>query len=155
MPKLGNDLAEKVENAEDGFKPVPDGIYVAQLMEDVDVREGDKGTYWRWVFQVPTEHEGDELEYSGRRFWLNTSLSEAAFFRLKEVFAAFGVPTNTDTDELVGRKVKLLIGSTIIQRGQRKGEPSNEIQKVLPLDHEVAATSADSGKGGSSEEPLF
>lgn len=172
MPKLNDDIAKKVEQAEDGFKPVPEGVYILQLMEDVEVREpqnanknGEKVPYWRWTFEVPKEHEGKELEYSGRRFWTNTSLSDAAYFKLKETFAAFGVPTNTDTEELVGRRVKALITVKTIQGGQRKGELGNEISKLLPLDADTAADEAKLlaapagpeglAKGGSSEEPMF
>jgi hypothetical protein len=157
MPKLQDDVAKKVESAEDGFKPVPEGVYVLQLMEDVDVKEGDKGTYWRWTFEVPKEHEGEEQEHGGRRFWTNTSLSDAAYFKLKETFGAFGVPTNTDTAELVGRKVKALISIKVIQGGQRKGEMGNEISKLLPLDHveDAAPAVAAQAQGGSKDEPLF
>lgn len=158
MPKLDDKKAAAVDKAEDGFKPVPEGTYVIQLMEDVDVKEGDKGTYWRWTFEIPKEHDGEELEFGGRRFWTNTSLSDAAYFKLKETFAAFGVPTNTDTAELVGRKVKAVITQRVIQGGQRKGEIGNEISKLLPLSHDEtaeAATATEQAQGGSKDEPLF
>lgn len=159
MPKLDDTKAAAVEAAEDGFKPVPEGVYILQLMEDVDVKTGDKGVYWRWTFEVPEVHEGDTLEHGGRRFWTNTSLSDAAYFKLKETFQAFGVPTNTDTAELVGKKVKATIVQKVIQGGQRKGEIGNEIAKLHPLSHDEAADAtaapAANGKGGSTEEPLF
>ncbi|QNJ57650.1 hypothetical protein SEA_KEANU_45 [Streptomyces phage Keanu] len=158
MPKLDDKKAAAVDQAEDGFKPVPEGVYIVQLMEDVDVKEGDKGTYWRWTFEVPKEHEGEELEHGGRRFWTNTSLSDAAYFKLKETFGAFGVPTNTDTAELVGRKVKAMVTQRVIQGGQRKGEIGNEISKLLPLSHDEAAEAAqavDTAKGGDNSDPLF
>lgn len=158
MPKLDDKKAAAVDQAEDGFKPVPEGVYIVQLMEDVDVKEGDKGTYWRWTFEVPKEHEGEELEHGGRRFWTNTSLSDAAYFKLKETFGAFGVPTNTDTADLVGRKVKAMITQRVIQGGQRKGEIGNEISKLLPLSHDEAAEAATeqaAAQGGSKEDPLF
>lgn len=130
MPKLMADVAEKVSNAEDGFKPVEEGIYTLQLAEDVDVKEGAKGPYWRWTFVVPEDAE----QYAGRKFFTNTSLSEAAFFKLKETFSAFGVPTDTDTEDLVGQRVKAHITIRTIQGGSRAGEPGNEIAKLLPLD---------------------
>lgn len=158
MPKLDDTKAAAVDKVEDGFQPVPEGVYIVQLMEDVDVKEGDKGTYWRWTFEVPKEHEGKELEHGGRRFWTNTSLSDSAYFKLKETFGAFGVPTNTDTAELVGKKVKAMVTIKTIQGGQRKGELGNEISKLLPLTHEddvADATPAAAAKGGSKDEPLF
>lgn len=158
MPKLDDKKAAAVDQAEDGFKPVPEGVYILQLMEDVDVKEGNKGTYWRWTFEVPKEHEGEELEHGGRRFWTNTSLSDSAYFKLKETFGAFGVPTNTDTAELVGRKVKALVVQKVIDGGQRKGEIGNEISKLFPLSHDESAEaekSVEMAEGGSTKEPLF
>lgn len=165
MPKLDDKKAAAVDKAEDGFKPVPEGTYIVQLMEDVDVKEGDKGTYWRWTFEVPktalVEKDGEqveeELEYAGRRFWTNTSLSDAAYFKLKETFSAFGKPTNTDTAELVGLRVKAVITQRVIQGGQRKGEIGNEISKLLPLSHEDDAADAPevAAKGGDNSDPLF
>lgn len=160
MPKLNADVAQKVGASEDGFKPVDEGVYILQLMEDVAVKEGAAGPYWRWTFEVPKEHEGEELPNAGRRFWTNTSLSEAAYFKLKETFAAFGVPTDTDTEDLVGRRVKAVIVIKTIQGGTRKGELGNEISKLLPLDAvtddaSTGKTLAGSAAGGSTEEPMF
>lgn len=158
MPKLNDETANKVENAEDGFKPVEEGIYVLQLVEDVDVKEGQKGPYWKWTFVIP---EGEE--HAGRKFFTNTSLSDAAYFKLKELFGAFGVPTNTDTEDLVGQKVKAMIVIKTIQGGSRQGELGNEISKLLPLDtpDEDAKVLAAAGAGVSTsksakdDEPLF
>lgn len=155
MPKLNQDVAQKVNDAEDGFKPVPENVYIVQLKEDVDVKEGAKGPYWRWTFEIPETHEGEELQYAGRRFWTNTSLSDAAYFKLKETFAAFGVPTDTDTEDLVGQKVKAVVIQRVIQGGQRAGEIGNEIDKLLPLDHEEgeAKEAVTVAAGGSDNKP--
>lgn len=158
MPKLNQDTAEKVNVAEDGFKPVEEGVYTLQLLEDVDVKEGGKGPYWKWTFVIP---EG--MPSAGRKFFTNTSLSEAAFFKLKETFNAFGVPTDTDTEDLVGQKVKALITIRTIQGGSRAGELGNEIAKLLPLDTDDASVSvvksdkvpAAAGASAKTEEPMF
>jgi len=156
MPKLNQEIAQKVESAEDGFVPVPEGVYTLQLLEDVEVKDGKKAPYWRWTFAIPEGHE-----FAGRKFWTNTSLSEAAFFKLKETFAAFGVPTDTDTEDLVGKKVKALILQRTIQGGSRAGEMGNEIDKLMPLDSDDSAVSTEkasakgNGKGGSTDEPMF
>lgn len=164
MAKLNTETARKVDEAEDGFKPVPDGVYIVELREDVDVREGEKGVYWSWNFEIPTEHDGKELDYAGRRFWHNTSLSDAAYFKLKETFAAFGVPTTTDTEDLVKRRIKVVIRTEIQQRGKNKGKEQSVIDQLLPLNADVATSAstanADSpgvstAKGGSDEEPMF
>lgn len=156
MPKLNNDTAAKVEVAEDGFAPVEEGIYILRLREDVEVKEGPAGPYWKWVFEIP---EGEEK--AGRRFFLNTSLSEAAFFKLKETFAAFGVPTNTDTEDLVGRTVKAHITVGTVQKGARAGEPNNDISKMYPIDWTgEAPTGVSTAKvgaqgGAPADQPLF
>ncbi len=153
MPQLNTAMAEKVNAAEDGFKPLDPGIYVVQLHDDVEVKEGDKGPYWRWTFQIPADQPN-----AGRRFWTNTSLSEAAFFKLKEIFAAFGVSTATDTAELVGRKIRVQVKHSVVQKGARTGEITNEIEKCLPLDgptgvDETAKAAAESAK--KDDAPLF
>lgn len=158
MPKLGKDLAEKVENAEDGFKPIEEGVYILQLTEDVEVKTGAKGPYWRWVFEIPEKHEDQELAHAGRKFFLNTSLSEAAFFKLKELFGAFGVPTDSETEDLVGRRIKGHITVRTIQAGDRKGELTNDVSKTFPLDHDETVEQKKqeaAANSGSSEDPLF
>lgn len=163
MPQLGKDMAKKVAEAEDSFAPIPRGVYIVELAQDCEVAEGAKGAYWKWTFEIP---EGEA--YAGRRFWLNTSLSENAFFKLKETFAAFGVDTDTNTEDLVKKRVRAVIGTQTIQKGQRAGQIGNDLQKVLPLDGPTGENvdesgnelpkedaSAASGKGGDSSAPLF
>lgn len=148
MPRLSNETAAKVEDAEDGFKPLDPGIYVVQLMEDVEIKEGKKGIYWKWTLEIP---EG--LENAGRRLWTNTSLSEAAFFKLKEMFSAFGVPTSTDTEELVGKKIRVQVKQVTINGGARAGELGNEIEKCLPLEGPVGVDEAAAVTAAVKAEP--
>lgn len=159
MPKLNTTTAAEVEKAEDGFQPVPDGVYILELREDVEVAEGPRGTYWKWAFQIPESHDGEDLEYSGRRFWTNTSLSKESFWKLKEVFKAFGVSADTDTEDLVKQRVKAVIITGTVQAGAKKGQPRNEIDKLLPIDAEdpevVDPNSVAANEGGSKDDPLF
>lgn len=159
MAKLNSAVAQQVNEAEDGFKPIPEGVYIVQLMQDVEVGEGKRGAYWKWAFEIPAQHEGEDLQHAGRRFWTNTSLSQESFWKLKEAFEAFGVPTDTDTEDLVGKRVKAHIGVEVAKGGSRQGEPVNNIKKLLPLD---AATEAPAAGGVStakasapSDEPMF
>jgi len=133
MPKLGADVASQVDEAEvQDFSPLPVGIYPCVLRE-VEVKEGKKAPYWNWEYEVIPGHE-----YAGRRFWNVTSLSPKAAFKMKETFEAFGVPTTTDTDELVGSVVNLEVIMRTIQEGDRAGQQANQVAKVLPYDGEVA-----------------
>lgn len=168
MPQLNDSTAQKVADAEDGFALLDPGVYLVQLVE-VEVKKGDKGPYWAWRFDIP---EG--LAHSGRRFYENTSMSEAAFFRLKGVFAAFEVPTTTNTDDLLGRQIRLVVGHETINKGPNMGKLRNCIDKLLPKDgptgtdeetfKEVGVTPSrdvslekgdESFEGGSKEDPLF
>ena len=127
MPKLNSQLATAASAAvTTSFEPLPEGVYQVKLNE-VSIKEGPKGAYWVWEFEIPTGHD-----HSGRRFWLNTSLSEAALWKLNETFAAFSATTDTDTDELIGKVVKAVVVQRTIQAGARSGEVTNQIDQVLP-----------------------
>jgi hypothetical protein len=138
--KLNKVMASAVEEASggSGFEPLEEGVYTVRL-RGVDVREGQKGPYWVWEFEIP-----DGEEFAGRRFWLNTSLSEAALWKLKEVFGAFGATPATDTDELLGKRVRAVVIQRTIQMGARAGEVTNQIETVKPVgDADVADSKKD------------
>lgn len=144
MPKLNSATATKVEEAEGGnFEAMPEGIYNAVLDGEVEQADGANGVYWKWTFKITDEG------YDGRNAWLNTSLSEKAMWKLKEVFEAFGVAADTDTDDLIGKPVKLMIVQKIIGGGNRKGETGNEIRQVLP--HNQVTTDAPGDKAAGSK----
>lgn len=127
MPKLGKQKAASVADQEtSSFEALPEGVYICSLKQ-VEVREGQKAPYWSWEFEViqPDEHEN-------RKLWVNTSLADNAEWKLKEVFEAFGVPTTTDTDELIGQVAKLIVTQRTIERGARAGEIGNNVDRVLP-----------------------
>ena len=155
MPKLSSNVAAQVEEAEGGdFEPIPEGVYTAVLAEEVEAVAGQKGTYWKWIFKITQEGEG-----KGRKMFLNTSLSEAAHWKLKEVFSAFGVAADTDTDELIGKEVKLHVVQEIAEAGKRKGEMVNQVSQVLPV-KQVTTTpgAAASGKkkaAADKDEPAL
>lgn len=145
MPKLNKDLASAASEAvTTSFEPVPEGVYGVTL-RGVDIKEGQKGPYWVWEFEIPTGND-----HAGRRFWLNTSLSEAALWKLNEVFSAFGATTDTDTDELIGKSVKAVVVQRTIQAGARSGEVTNQIDAVMPLaqGQSPAASAATATKSG-------
>ena len=147
MATLNPEIAGEVRDTEStSFEPVPAGAYHLRLT-DVDAeREGQKGPYWRWEFT------GVEGAATNRKFWVNTSLSKAAFFKLKETFAAFGHddPTGVDTDDLLGQVVKGHVVIRTIQGGDRKGEPTNEVSKLVKADDSFEAPDAP-----AKEESIF
>jgi hypothetical protein len=146
MAKLTKAMQKEVESADSGFTPLPDGVYHA-VLKDVDpTRSGAKGPYWSWEYEiiedleleVETEGGGKKtVRTKGRKQWNNTSLSQQ--WSLKQTFDAFGVSVDTDTDELIGKPVRLVLSQRTIQDGPRKGEVTNQIDRVRPADPESEA----------------
>lgn len=146
MPKLPKTTAKKVEATETTqFEALPADKYLCRLM-NVEQKPGNVADYWSWEFEVI---EPDEFE--GRRLWANTSLSEKAFFKLKEAFEAFGVSPDTDTDELCGESALLVVSQRPIEKGARKGEMGNNVDVILPADGAVADSAGDEAE----DEDLF
>src|SRR4249919_2577778 len=113
MPQLEKDKAQQVADTEGStFEAYPEGIYQGTL-QDVEVREGTKADYWSWRFSDVVNVEDDKT-YPGS-LWVNASLSDAADWKMKEVFEAFGVPADTDTDELLGKSVWLAVSQRVIE----------------------------------------
>lgn len=130
MPRLDETAASRVEEAESSSGVMDEGIYEMTLIS-VEVKPGaENGPYWKWTFKVPE----DATKYAKWQQWLNTSLSERSAWKLKEVFEAFGVTPDTDTDDLIGQRVRVEVGQNTIQKGPRAGEVGNNVKKVLPLD---------------------
>lgn len=148
MPKLGKETAAAVE-ANEGFKNIPPGTVVTVALKAVETGEGDKGPYWQWIFRVPE----DQDEFVGRELRETTSLSTDAQWRLKQVFESFAVPTDTDTDDLIGKRVRLIVGERTIQKGERTGELVNTVVKTLPLDD--ADQTPATGSSGKKDSALF
>lgn len=131
MPKLPKKVAERVAEAEaSSFEAFPEGVYIGTL-KDVEVREGQKGPYWSWKFGDITDTKGKT--YPGH-LWVNTSLSENADWKMKEMYDAFGYSTDSDTDEMIGEKIKLAVSQRVIERGSRQGEIGNNVDRCMPLE---------------------
>jgi hypothetical protein len=141
MPKLSTKKAKSVGKAKSEFTLLPNGIYEFKL-ERVNTGEGQAGPYWEWVLRIPEGHE-----HYPRRLSHFTSLSEESEFKMNETFAAFGVSTDTDTDDLLGSHVMAEVVQRTIQKGERTGEIANSINKLLPLDD---AGGGKKGKGKKS-----
>ena len=134
MPQLPQEEAAAVNEQESSsFDALPEGTYLATLT-DVEIREGTVAEYWSWKYgdlvlmdtDPPTPYPGSQ--------WNNTSLSENARWKMKETFDAFGVPADTDTDELLGEPVRLVITQRVIEKGARMGEIGNNVDRVLPAE---------------------
>lgn len=132
MPKLSKDHAKQVNDAEGGFPVAEPGLYHLRL-EDVDgSRSGNAGPYWSWQFVVVGDADGP-CEYDGMKLWNVTSLSEKAAGIMKQTFDAFGVTSDTDTDDLIGQVVSAQVSVRTIQGDSpRAGQKANQIDRLLP-----------------------
>lgn len=158
MAKLNAKKAKEVEKAPSGFEPMPDGAYHFRLRDVDPTRNGPKGPYWSW------EYECVEEPHIGRRQWNNTSLSEDSSWSFKQTFDAFGVPVDTDTDDIIGDIVKLTLSTRTIQPPHpRAGENVNQIQRVASKDADfvlpdAAVSTAAPGTGSTgpaADEVIF
>lgn len=140
MPKLNQTKAAAVEEAGGGdFEALEEDIYVLKLCEcKVAEKEGPSGPYWIWEFEIPEDYEN-----AGRRFWMNTSLSEKALWKLNETFSAFGVPADTDTDELVGSLVQGYVTQVVQQKGKNAGKLVNQLETLSPFEGDGEAEGGD------------
>ena len=172
MPQLDKKHAKEAESAATGFAPMPDGAYHF-ILKDVDgTRSGGAGPYWSWEYEcieedpvempiVDTDENGVQVltgktksqNVRGRKQWNTTSLSQA--WALKQTFDAFGVAPDTDTDELLGRPVKLVLEITTIQGGKRKGELSNNVTRVMPADDDVVKAVEKAQENAKAMADLF
>ena len=142
MPQLGDDLSTKVESAVSNTGLIDDGIYLARLNGKVEVKDSKAGNAtWSWPFVIEPGQA-----FAGRKINHRTTITESAFYRLKETFEAFGVPTSTDTDELEGKLVRL----NIVQKENWQGELDDETGLVR-VNNDVKAVLVAEGTTGVNE----
>ena len=164
MAKLDKEHQEQTATASTGFAPIPEGEYHLRLRDVDPENEGPAGPYWSWEFEVldsvdfkhtdPDTGEVEEANTEGRRLWNNTSLSKQAAFKMKETFDAFGAELDADTDDLCGGVVRAAVSQRVIQSGARKGQISNQIDRLYKVEEgfEAPAAGAASGKQPAAEE---
>ena len=73
-------------------------------------------------------------------------------WKIRQVFDAFGVPADTDTDDLIGTTVDLMVGQTVAQQGKMQGKIVNEITEFLPAS--APATAAAPAPKAGEEIPF-
>lgn len=129
MPKLSKDIAKKASKAESkggSREPMPEGDYRVRLLE-VEAKESSNGNpMWNWKYEVV---EGD---HTGRFLWNNTTLVDSAMWAVNQTFEAFGVPTDTDTDDLIGEEVGVSVSIGTVGAGANQGKKRNNVESVFP-----------------------
>lgn len=157
MPKLDESVASTVDQAESGTQLIEEGLYEMVLIEvaatgkDGQPLVGKAGPYWSWTFAFPEDAE----RYAKRRAWRITSLSPDSAWVMKQMFDAFGVPADTDTDELIGKRASVEIGHRTVTQGDNAGDVKETVKKVLPLDGVSAPSNGKAGGKATGKKDLF
>lgn len=179
MPKLAAKDRKKVEVAEatsGDFEPLRPGKYLATL-DEVEAKTSSNGNPM-WVAQFTDLHNSRGEKQPGRQ-WYNLNLptsptppedypkskekweqyQDLCAGRIKAFFEAFGFTVDSDTDEMVGEQVILTVGVRTIDKGQRAGEKTNQVNGVAALDsvswaEDVAAGGEGTG-GGDKDDDEF
>ncbi len=153
MPKLNAAKAAEVKKAgEEGAFPVfPVGLTKLKL---VDVTTGNSRAgdpMWTWQFKYVefldtyTPEPGDEGKphpserYKDKKVNYFTVLRDDLLWDLDNVFAAFDADPDTDTDDLVGDEVVVMMDQAMIEKGRSKGQMGNNITRFFTLKDGLAA----------------
>jgi hypothetical protein len=149
MAKLSAKAAKEVDKAESSFDPIEDGVYHVRL-RDLQVKESKAGNpMWALEFEIVEE------PYVNRRLWTNLTQVEAALFKTNEFFAAYDVPSTTDTDELLGQICKAVVASETQQEGAGKGQIHNTISRLAKADEDFEPEQTTGAVKGDDGEDLF
>lgn len=168
MAKLNAKDRKKVAKAEANsgeFQPYPPGKYIGALSEVEVKTSGNGNPMWNVTFTDITTLDGESMP--GRQWYTlmlpqdkmpegytprNSKKSpedawatyqDLTAGRIKAFFEAFGYSEDSDTDEMIGDKVILQIGIETIQQGAKKGQKTNRVNAVLPLDDDTVDRLAD------------
>jgi hypothetical protein len=126
MPQLSS---EEQAIVRDATNVMTEGIY-EMILTKVTEGANDKGAYWLWEFTMPEDAE----KYKGWKVSLFTSrLPEKAFW-FKKAFKAFGVDETTNTDDLIGQRVRVNVGVYTQTKAGYEGEVANNVKYILPLE---------------------
>lgn len=148
MPKLSgaNAKAAKQATGTNPFAPLPPGIHRVKLTSvKAGTSQKTNKPMWTWEFKSVEPVEGKDLrEY--------TVIQENTMWKIGDIFEAFGVPTSTGTDDLLGKTVLVQTDVEVQQEGKGKGRERHVIvgypdqnlepklydaNEVLPDDAEV------------------
>ena len=153
MPKLSGENAKKVAEVEDNggggqYGPIPEGKCRVRLLEVESAKTAKGAPKWVWKFETT-----DPAEHAGRWLWEHTAIQDSTMWKIRQVFDAFGVPADTDTDDLIGSTIDVMVKVEIAQAGKMKGKEVNTIDQFLPASE--PHTSAGAPKAAETEEIPF
>lgn len=152
MPKLNPKQQKVVDAAESGGFLKPTGRYLGTLVK-VEEKPGRVAPQWSWRFEsLVLEDQGP----TGGALFVNTSLSDKAAWKMKEVFEALGYSSDSDTDEMIGEKAVLIVIQEKQTEGQNAGQMVNRVTKVEPyLEDEMPEFDFDASAAAPAEGDGF
>ena len=126
VPKLNGEQAKAVRRA--GGEPPPllsPGVYTGVLLK-VEEKKSQYGSWWwDWTFEVPAEERLLHFYASLR------DENDYGLWKLNRIFFACGASAETDTDELCGKSVRLVVSQR--EDEYHGGGLDNRVDRVLPL----------------------
>ena len=158
MPKLNSTKAAEVKKAgEEGSKFVllPEGKYRVKLT-DVEPTESRSGAaMWVWKFETVEFLENPTQEGTqGKEIWYRTVIQDNTLWDLDRVVAAFDAEPDTDTDELVGDEIVVMVDQQVITGGKSKGKMGNNVVDFMTLTNGLAEETFEE-MASAANEPAF
>lgn len=156
MPKLLPAKAAEVKKAgEEGskFTLLPIGKFRVKLT-DVESTESAKGKpMWVWKFETVEFLDGtSDGSNKGKEVWYRTVIQDNTLWDLDRVFAAFDADPDTDTDDIVGDEIVVMIDQEMITGGKSKGKMGNSITDFFTLADGLAKNDDEFETLGSDDE---
>lgn len=134
MPSLPQELLEPTQEAAEtsgDFTAMDPGVYTARLGKcDADRTRDGKKAMWKLEFDQIYDLDGTK---KGGRLWSNITLEESVAWKIAQFFAAFGVPTSTNTDEMINVRCRLEVSKRVQEFGKNKGKEVNDIDRFVAL----------------------
>jgi hypothetical protein len=153
LPKLTPARAAEVKKAgEDGAFPVFPIGFTRVKLRDVTTGQSRAGDpMWTWEFSyvefldhyTPEKGEEDKPHpterWAGKTVKYYTVLRDDLLWDLDRVFAAFDADPDTDTDDLLGDEIVVMMDQAMIDKGPAKGNMGNNITRFYTLAEGIAA----------------
>lgn len=149
MPKLPQNIQSAAEDATlNDFSAIPGGTYRVRVKE-IDTKKKSSNGNDMWTIQLQVlggPNDLDDTQFAKRVVFDRITLTEAAAWKAKEVFAALGFTLDSDADELVGEVCQVVISQGEIESGSKKGQIGNNVDRWLAdTDGEPDLVGASSG----------
>lgn len=133
MPKLSDKQQAVTDQAEGGFRLVPDGAYLCDLVKVKEV-PGPSAPQWEidWAINDP-----DFEQYNGvtLKDWI--SLGENSAWKMRMFFDALGYSLDSNTDEMIGDQARLYVFKVIQEQGKLKGQNVNKVNRYADPSEDV------------------